>query len=162
MAKHMIHGPCGNANLRSLCMVSGKCKKKYPRPFQSETSIGEYGYLIYRRRCTGDTVTKNETILDNRSIVPHNVNLVVKHDCHCNVEKTNKDNCMKYLCKYMHKGTDRSTVVVETFGSGSSATHVQIGSEVDEIKKIWTVGISQRLRHVGAFFGLIFIIMTLK
>lgn len=134
VATHMMHGPCGLANPKSPCMVDGRCRKRFPRPFISETSIGENGFPLYRRRRTSDTVSKNGVLLDNGFVVPHNIDLVVKYDCHINVEKTNRDKCIKYLCKYMHKGTDRSTVSVEGRNT-SSNNDVANRTAVDEIKQ---------------------------
>jgi hypothetical protein len=33
----MMHGPCGTTFPNAPCMEDGKCKKQYPRKFQSET-----------------------------------------------------------------------------------------------------------------------------
>jgi hypothetical protein len=39
---NMIHGPCGNLNRSSPCMVDGKCIKSFPKNVD--------GYPIYRRK----------------------------------------------------------------------------------------------------------------
>jgi len=39
-----MHGPCGVAFPNAPCMEEGKCKKKYPCKFQSETMIDVNGY----------------------------------------------------------------------------------------------------------------------
>lgn len=52
----MIHGPCGPINPNSPCMVNGRCSKHYPKRFYLETTIGENGYVIYRRRNNGRVV----------------------------------------------------------------------------------------------------------
>ena len=46
--KHMIHGPCGVQNPRSLCMKNGRCKKGYPKPFLPKTYQGNDSYLVYK------------------------------------------------------------------------------------------------------------------
>jgi hypothetical protein len=53
----------------------GKCKKQYPRKFQSEIVMDVNGYPIYRRRDTGRTILVHGVELDNRWVVPHNVYL---------------------------------------------------------------------------------------
>ncbi len=58
------------------------------------------------------TVTKNGIKLGNWSVSPHNIDLIAKYDCFINIEKTNRDKYTKYLYKYMHKGTNRSTIVI--------------------------------------------------
>ena len=56
--KHMHHGPCGEMKeKKSLCMVNGKCRFHYPRPYSSNTMQGKDAYPIYRRRNDGTQVS---------------------------------------------------------------------------------------------------------
>lgn len=57
VVKHMLHGPCGEANKKNTCMLNGKCKFRYPRPFCSKTMQGKDAYPIYRRRNDGAQVS---------------------------------------------------------------------------------------------------------
>ena len=54
VTKHMVHGPCGAYNPSAPCMREGRCSKKFPKPFQCQTSTGDDGYPKYRRRSTDD------------------------------------------------------------------------------------------------------------
>ncbi|XP_074355163.1 uncharacterized protein LOC141693869 [Apium graveolens] len=112
--KSMLHGPCGQANVSSPCMQQGKCTKFFPKKFNDTTTIGEDGFPIYRRRNTGIIVEKNGTLLDNRYVIPYNRNLSVKFDAHFNIELCNSTRSIKYLFKYINKGPDRATAVIET------------------------------------------------
>lgn len=62
----MMHGPCGEANLKCSCMVNGTCMKHYPRTFCNNTTMDPNGYALYRRRDAGRTVEVNKIHLDNR------------------------------------------------------------------------------------------------
>ena len=86
----MMHGPCGYANPRSPCMVNDKCTKYFPKKIYEETTIDEEGFPIYRRRNDGKTIVKNGITLDNRYVVPYNVDLLVKYQSHLNVEWCNR------------------------------------------------------------------------
>ncbi|UYV79082.1 hypothetical protein LAZ67_17001066 [Cordylochernes scorpioides] len=37
VTRHMVHGPYGEHNLNSPCMVDGHCSKEFPKQFQEET-----------------------------------------------------------------------------------------------------------------------------
>nr|VDD23757.1 unnamed protein product [Brassica oleracea] len=50
----MTHGPCGLFNPKSPCMKNIVCTKKYPRPYNENTSIDKSGYVLYRRRLKDD------------------------------------------------------------------------------------------------------------
>ena len=126
----MFHGPCGSKvtpnRWESLkcCKSSaqpGVCTNNYPRVFQNETTLNDDGFPQYRRRDDGRSVTVRGVELDNRWIVPYNRFLTKKYDCHINVEVCNSVQAVKYLYKYVYKGSDRCVV--------------QMGKDIDEIRK---------------------------
>jgi hypothetical protein len=79
----MIHGSFGSLNLNLSCLIDNKCSKHFPKKYYSETTIDEDGFLVYRWRNNGRFVDKNGIKFDNRFIVPHNIELLVKctHKC---------------------------------------------------------------------------------
>ncbi len=58
VTKCLLHGSCGQEYPNAPCMVNSLCKKQYPRAFSEETTQGEDGYPIYRRRNDGRTFQK--------------------------------------------------------------------------------------------------------
>jgi hypothetical protein len=130
----MMHGPCGSANPRSPCMMNNKCTKHFPKRFIEETTIDEEGFPIYRRRNDGRTIEKNKIILDNRYVVPYNVDLLVKYQSHLNVEWCNRSRSIKYLFKYINKGSDRATIVLQENLPNSENDQQQSNIVVDETK----------------------------
>ncbi|WVZ95295.1 hypothetical protein U9M48_041079 [Paspalum notatum var. saurae] len=95
----MIHGPCGPANPNCPCMVNGACSKRYPKEYSEKTAILQNGHVRYARPNNGITALKNGIKLDNRCVVPHNVDLLIKYQAHINVERVNRDGMEKYLFK---------------------------------------------------------------
>ena len=91
VSKFMVHGPCGPMCPTSSCMVDGRCSKFYPKDFSSTTTVSLNGRVTYARPNNVITVQKNGLHIDNRFIVPHNVDLCVKYDAHINVESVNRD-----------------------------------------------------------------------
>ncbi|GFU82916.1 ATP-dependent DNA helicase [Trichonephila clavipes] len=112
----MTQGPCRHINKSSPCMLNGNCRKKYPRCFRKETQTGEDGYPQYRRRSPEDcgiiTQIKDNNV-DNRWVVPYNPVLSHTFNAHINVEFCNSVKSIKYICKYVNKGTDQATFSVE-------------------------------------------------
>jgi len=110
----MVHGPCGPDFFNAQCMEQGKCKKRYPRSFSEETRCDVDGYPEYRRRQTRIFVDpKTQRVVDNQWIVPYNLHLATKYHAHINVEICLSISAVKYLYKYVYKGPDRATTVVE-------------------------------------------------
>lgn len=116
VASHMMHGPCGNLNFNCVCMQDGVCTKDYPKEFVAATENGGNGFPKYRRRSNGRYVLKRvnrqDVQLDNRWVIPFNPYLVAKYDCHINVEICCSVKAVKYLYKYVYKGSDRASITV--------------------------------------------------
>ncbi len=138
----MVHGPCGLDFLNAQCMEQGKCKKRYLRSFSEETRCDVDGYPEYRCRQTRIFVDpKTQRVVDNRWIVPYNLHLATKYHAHINVEICSSISGVKYLYKYVYKGPDRATVVVERQANRhGQENNVQVvvangeGQNHDEIK----------------------------
>jgi len=131
---HMIHGPCGAINKKSPCMDNNHCTKKYPREFVAATDITENGYPTYRRRITGiQHILKRgnrQFEVDNRWVVPYNPWLLLKYDCHINLEFCASITTVKYIFKYVYKGHDCSVLEIR------SGTYQQF-EERDEPRLEW-------------------------
>ncbi|CAN1781978.1 hypothetical protein LINPERHAP1_LOCUS15628 [Linum perenne] len=112
----MIHGPCGIDNPKSPCMVDGKCKKKFPKAYNTETISDRHDYTLYKREMTKITVNKSGKYLDNRYVVPYNRHLIIKYQAHINIEICHKSQLIKYLFKYITKGPDRQTIIRSIVG----------------------------------------------
>ncbi|XP_057247450.1 uncharacterized protein LOC130589855 [Beta vulgaris subsp. vulgaris] len=77
---------------------------------------GNDSYPLYRRREDRPPVPlrQNSRIkVDNRWVVPYNPFLLLKYDCHVNLEICSSIKCVKYLYKYIHKGSDRVSMEVK-------------------------------------------------
>ncbi|KAG6670695.1 hypothetical protein I3843_Q045000 [Carya illinoinensis] len=106
--------PGVNEDPNICCMINNKYSKIFSNKFNRETSIDEDGFAVYRRRDDlGMYIEMNGVKLDNRFIVPYNMNLLVKYQAHINVEWCNRSISIKYLFKYKNKGPDRAIVILE-------------------------------------------------
>jgi hypothetical protein len=126
VTSQMSHGPCGLANNpKAPCMVRKTptalptCQKRFPKAFAAATIVREDGYPEYRRRDDGRTFTvrrpgfpDQNVVRDNRWVVPYNPYLLQKFRSHINVEICASVQSIKYIHKYVYKGTDRTTLAV--------------------------------------------------
>ncbi|GKB66411.1 hypothetical protein Tco_0927823 [Tanacetum coccineum] len=86
---------------------STECKKHFPKDYCNRTYTDKDGFVHYQRRDTGATVLKEHVELDNRYVVPYNRDLLTTFYTHINVEYCGWTMLIKYLFKYISKGTDR-------------------------------------------------------
>jgi len=113
ITKHMIHGSCGTEIPHAPCTDGGSCTKHYPKSFCDDTTIEENGFVRYRCRNDGRSVTIHGKNIDNRWVVLYNRDLYVKYDAHINVECCAQKKVIKHVHKYMHKGPNQATIVVQ-------------------------------------------------
>ena len=95
-------------------MKDGTCSKEFPKQFQMETEENVDGYPRYRRReGEGSTFTNQDgVIIDHRWVVPYNPYLIMKYDAHINVEHCASIKSIKYLHKYVFKGSDMANIKI--------------------------------------------------
>ncbi|XP_071688702.1 uncharacterized protein [Rutidosis leptorrhynchoides] len=130
----MIHGPRGKVNEDAPCMQQHKCKKRFPKPFNNTTYFDKDGFIHYRRRNTGISVDKTICHLDNGYVVPYKSYLCLRFHAHINVECCGWNMLIKYLFKYISKGTDRvATHISRPLGDEGSSRRIE-NQAVDEIK----------------------------
>ncbi|EFO97109.1 hypothetical protein CRE_30483 [Caenorhabditis remanei] len=129
----MMHRPCGVHNPSSPCMRGDVCTKKFPKEFRETTSTDNDGFSLYRRRDDGRffeyKMGRNRVKLTNQHVVPYNSWFLMKYKCHINVEVCGAISSVKYLYKYVYKGTTRASIVLR-FDEAGNPNQV-----IDEIKQ---------------------------
>lgn len=80
--------------------------------YNGHTFFDDQGFPVYRRRKMNLTVEKKNILLDNQFVVPYNRGLLVRFQCHINLEVCNNSRSLKYLFKYCLKGHDTATMLL--------------------------------------------------
>ena len=153
--KNMVHGPCGTERPNSPCMYNAQgeitqvCHKKFPKEFMKDTVWDEKkSYATYKRRSKGDggeEFVHNGRIINNAWIVPYNPHLLLRYNCHINVEICASAKATKYLYKYVNKGGDRASVRVDEDGQP------QARNEVREFQDLKSFGASEATWRIFEF-----------
>ncbi|KAI5392254.1 hypothetical protein KIW84_076877 [Lathyrus oleraceus] len=104
-------------------MKDRRRKKRYPKQFLDERRQDTDSYPEYMRRFDESISLGRDRSVDNRWVVPYNPWLLLKYDCHINVEICISIKNNKYLYKYVYKGPDRM------------AMEVHKGSYMDEVQQ---------------------------
>ncbi|GJY40370.1 DNA helicase [Tanacetum coccineum] len=134
VSEMMMHGPCGAAKMSAPCMKGDKCSKNFPKKYTSHTFFDDKGHVHYKRRDTSISTTKHQFGLDNSYVVPYNRDLLLAFEAHINVEYCGWSMLIKYLFKYISKGTDRIFARVSKPLGESSNVAGPSCSPVDEIQ----------------------------
>lgn len=147
----MIHGPCGLINTQSPCMKNGKCSKNHPKQLIAETQTSEDGYPKYRRRAPSDggesydmnikiNGKSEKIIVDNSWVVPHSPLLCRMFDSHINVEFCNSVKSIKYILKYVYKGTDHGVYNLQSNESNiDEISFYQCGRYISSNEAAWRI-----------------------
>ncbi|XP_023248094.1 uncharacterized protein LOC106644785 [Copidosoma floridanum] len=113
LTTQMLHRPCNAFNPLSPCMADEKCTKRYLRPLVAKTVTGNHGYPVYRWRSKEDNgrtikvkVQNQEVEIGNKFIVPYCPLLSRIFETYANVKSCHSAKLIKYLCKYVTKGSD--------------------------------------------------------
>lgn len=142
----MVHGPCGPRFPKAPCMTKSDqstathCCKNFPRAFQETTVVQEDGYPMYCFRIDGrtwDVTLKRSQIFtfDNRWVVPYNPYLTRRYEAHINVEVCATVKAVKYIHKYIYKGSDRTNIQIDGF-QDEIAQHLN-GRYIGPPQAIW-------------------------
>ncbi|XP_074346664.1 uncharacterized protein LOC141685467 [Apium graveolens] len=132
---YMMHEPCVKDLYTSPCMVKGKYMRHFPKRFNGNTYFDDCGFPVYRRRNTGRVINKKGINLDNQYVVPYNRDLLLRFQCHINLEICNSSRSLKYLFNYCLKGHDTATILLKKKSnkSGSEQTARSV-KNLDEVK----------------------------
>ena len=145
----MVHGPCGTDDgFYKGCLDKGKCEKGYPKPFTKETQTATDGYPMYRRRkkedggheakiWIGKGQHRKTFTLTNQWIVPYNPSLSRFFKTHINVELCNSIKAIKYVCKYINKGSDMAVMGLENVDKGDEISLYQIARYLSTNEAFW-------------------------
>ncbi|POS82353.1 hypothetical protein EPUL_004411, partial [Erysiphe pulchra] len=110
--KQLTHDHCGPGFPNAPCYRVGKRSKGYLKPFCETTILADNSYPVYARLNSGITWGNDQFTFDNRWAVPYNPYLIKKYGAHINVEVAKGVHAIKYLAKYVYKGSDRASIVV--------------------------------------------------
>ncbi|XP_046965797.1 uncharacterized protein LOC124534146 [Vanessa cardui] len=156
---NMIHGPCGPENPQCSCMKEGRCTKKYPRKLIKETVHNDNGYPLYRRRAPADggltasikLRNGSYVTVDNGWVVPYTPILSKMFNAHINVEACSSVRAIKYICKYINKGSDQAIFNFRNTEAANPIDEVrtfQSGRYISSNESVWRLlGFPLHERH---------------
>ncbi|XP_018787701.1 PREDICTED: uncharacterized protein LOC108968244 [Bactrocera latifrons] len=133
-----------------------KCSKRYPRNLVAKTISGIDGYPLYRRRSVEDggrsvdvKIKGQDFHVDKRWIVPFSPILSKTFEAHINVEFWNSVKSIKYICKYVKKGSDMAIFAVTN--TNDEVSDYQMGRYVSSNEAIWRIFVAIHERHPTVF-----------
>ena len=142
--KNMVHGPCGILNRNSPCMKDGICTKKFPKQFTQVTKMSKDGYPLYQRKSPEDggveeVIKKGneELVINNSWVVPYCPLLSKTFKAHINVELCSSVKSIKYICKYVNKGSDACIFDLENPGKFDEVKQYQLGRYISSNEAVW-------------------------
>ena len=127
--RHMIHGPCEGTKFQCRANNPRYCSKNFPQPKTEEAFFDERGAYMPYRPCLTEAVIRtwnNKKVVisprfvfkadveksevqrvDDRDVAEYSKSLLEKYEAHINLKAANTEGVIKYLFKYIFKGTDK-------------------------------------------------------
>ncbi|POS86701.1 hypothetical protein EPUL_003475 [Erysiphe pulchra] len=133
-ARILTDDPVLAAIVKSQLTHDEKCSKGYPKRWCEATVLRENSYPEYTRPDNGVRWGTERLMFDNCWIVPYNPYLTKKYGAHLNVEVACED-AIKYLSKYIYKGSDRATLAVP--GVHNEIDMTLQGRYIRPVQAIW-------------------------
>jgi len=113
---------------------------KIPDNAQNNSQKNEGGHTFH------NTITNVR--LDNQCVATYNPYLLLKYNCHINVEICNSISSVKYLYKYVYKGDDNANVAI--FASSNDFPDINVNRQEENIINIDEIKIYTTGRYIGA------------
>ena len=114
---HLLHPRCDavGQQQKHSCRSDDKgltcdCKRRFPKDMAAATVIIGDGFPKYRRRGLFTTTDKSGRIVTDSWVVPHSPYLLLKYQCHINVEVCAHIRSFKYVYKYTFKSPDHTAI----------------------------------------------------
>ena len=118
VVKHMIH----NHTAQCTKFDSGYCTVRFPKKYEKYTIANNDSYPKYKRRApknggvqliktirnSNNHDKRRSKVINNGYVVPYNAGLLLRYNCHLNVEVCSTVKAVKYIYKYIYKGPDRA------------------------------------------------------
>ena len=114
------------------------CRFNYPQPIVETTYSDHAGRVHYRRRTEHDAW-----------IVPYNIELLRKFQCHLNVEAANSSHLFQYIFKYIHKGVVQRSSSVNIVAYANLYLKVLTVQSSAYLPLTTTRNLSTRSRNIG-------------
>ena len=129
--------------------ITEVCHKRFPKDFMKDTIWDEsQSYALYKRRKPedgGGEAFHNHRVINNKWVVPYSPYLLLRYNCHINVEICASVKATKYLFKYVNKGNDKHMMRVDEEGQPI------MRNEIREFQDMRSIGASEATWRIFEF-----------
>ena len=140
VSAHMLHPRCDDVarqehhSCRSDC--SGQlcdCRRRFPKDMAAATVVIGDGFPKYRRRGLHTMIDRSGRIVTDSWVVPYNEYLLLKYQCHINLEVCANIRSFKYVYKYTFKSPDYTAITVDEINGHLSGRLLSVSEAVHRI-----------------------------
>ncbi|GBP93413.1 hypothetical protein EVAR_84304_1 [Eumeta japonica] len=122
-------------------MADGKCTKRYPRPLVAETVTGtmDIQFIVGVQRKITVELSKLKFKIRLRSEMNSLYHTLLSRifETHANVESCHSAKSIKYLCKYVTKGSDMAVFGIASENANDEISNFQMGRYVSTNEALW-------------------------